>query len=237
MKKTLRSILFAILLIGASSINAQQVNTLYFLENAPMRHTINPAFQPVSKFYLTLPAIGYTSLWAGTNNWTMSDFLFKGPDGQTITPFHPDAPTNWLDKRPKTFAVDADMSVNILGLGFRIKKNGYLHLNVSERIVAGTSISSSIFTINDLSSGEIGPMSLGVNAMAYTDVALGYSHKINRKWTVGGKIKFLIGQAHLGVDVNDLKFDLCVPVEHVIGEPKIGRRFKADIWLQGRVNF
>ena len=92
MKKTLRSILFAILLIGASSINAQQVNTLYFLENAPMRHTINPAFQPVSKFYLTLPAIGYTSLWAGTNNWTMSDFLFKGPDGQTITPFHPDAP-------------------------------------------------------------------------------------------------------------------------------------------------
>jgi hypothetical protein len=48
MKKTLRSILFAILLIGASSINAQQVNTLYFLENAPMRHTINPAFQPVS---------------------------------------------------------------------------------------------------------------------------------------------------------------------------------------------
>ena len=39
------------------------------------------------------------------------------------------------------------------------------------------------------------------------------------------------------LDVNDLKFDLCVPVEHVIGEPAAGRRFKADIWLQGRVNF
>lgn len=39
------------------------------------------------------------------------------------------------------------------------------------------------------------------------------------------------------LDVNDLKFDLCVPVEHVIGEPVVGRRFKADIWLQGRVNF
>ena len=39
------------------------------------------------------------------------------------------------------------------------------------------------------------------------------------------------------LDVNDLKFDLCVPAEHVIGEPEIGRRFKADIWLQGRVNF
>jgi len=39
------------------------------------------------------------------------------------------------------------------------------------------------------------------------------------------------------MDVNDLKFDLCVPVKHVIGEPEAGRRFKADIWLQGRVNF
>ena len=39
------------------------------------------------------------------------------------------------------------------------------------------------------------------------------------------------------LDVNDLKFDLCVPVDHVIGEPTIGRRFKADVWLQGRVNF
>ena len=39
------------------------------------------------------------------------------------------------------------------------------------------------------------------------------------------------------MDVNDLKFDLCAPVKHVIGEPAVGRRFKADIWLQGRVNF
>lgn len=41
----------------------------------------------------------------------------------------------------------------------------------------------------------------------------------------------------LKMEVNDLKFDLCVPVEHVIGEVEKGRRFKADIWLQGRVNF
>ncbi len=39
------------------------------------------------------------------------------------------------------------------------------------------------------------------------------------------------------LDVNDLKFDVCVPVKHVIGVPEIGRRFKADIWLQGRVDF
>ena len=84
MKTTLRNLFAAVLLISASVASAQQVNTLYFLENAPMRHIINPAFQPVSKVYITLPAIGYTSLWAGNNAFTMQDFIFNDASGQTV---------------------------------------------------------------------------------------------------------------------------------------------------------
>ena len=134
MKTTFRNLLIAVLLMSTSIASAQQVNTLYFLENAPMRPTIHPAFQPVSRFYLTLPAIGYTSLWAGTNNWTMSDFVFKGPEGNTITPFHPDAPADWLDRKPEMFSLDADFTTNILGFGFRIKKNGFFHFCASSTI-------------------------------------------------------------------------------------------------------
>ena len=47
--KTTRTILVALVAMLTLSAHAQQVTTLYFLENAPMRHTINPAFQPVSK--------------------------------------------------------------------------------------------------------------------------------------------------------------------------------------------
>ncbi len=39
------------------------------------------------------------------------------------------------------------------------------------------------------------------------------------------------------LDVNSLLFDICVPVETVIGSPDIGRRFKGNMWLQGRINF
>lgn len=39
------------------------------------------------------------------------------------------------------------------------------------------------------------------------------------------------------LDVNELLFDVCVPVNKVLGEPEIGRRFKATIWLQGYINF
>lgn len=41
----------------------------------------------------------------------------------------------------------------------------------------------------------------------------------------------------MGLDVNDLIFDICVPVGNVVGEPAVGRRFKGNIWMQGYVNF
>lgn len=39
------------------------------------------------------------------------------------------------------------------------------------------------------------------------------------------------------LDVNEMKFDVCIPVGDVFGVPAVGRRFKANIWLQGHINF
>lgn len=39
------------------------------------------------------------------------------------------------------------------------------------------------------------------------------------------------------LEVNNLVFDICVPKNSVVGEPAVGRRFKANMWLQGRINF
>ena len=39
------------------------------------------------------------------------------------------------------------------------------------------------------------------------------------------------------LNVNELQFDVCVPVAEVMGEPEIGRRFKGTIWLQGYINY
>lgn len=39
------------------------------------------------------------------------------------------------------------------------------------------------------------------------------------------------------IEVNEMQFDVCIPTEKVTGEPNVGRRLKADIWLQGKINF
>lgn len=39
------------------------------------------------------------------------------------------------------------------------------------------------------------------------------------------------------INCNDLIFDMCINAKDVYGEPKIGRRFKGSIWMQGYINF
>ena len=36
---------------------------------------------------------------------------------------------------------------------------------------------------------------------------------------------------------NDLIFEMCINKEDLYGEPKVGRRFKGMIWMQGYINF
>lgn len=39
------------------------------------------------------------------------------------------------------------------------------------------------------------------------------------------------------LEINEMHMSICVPVDGVIGEPEVGRRFKSVIWLQGSINF
>lgn len=41
----------------------------------------------------------------------------------------------------------------------------------------------------------------------------------------------------LSLDVNGLNFDVCVPKDKLTGVPLVGRRFKGDVWLQGKIHF
>ena len=39
------------------------------------------------------------------------------------------------------------------------------------------------------------------------------------------------------LNCNELSFDVCINVKDLFGEPKVGRRFKGVVWLQGAVNY
>ena len=39
------------------------------------------------------------------------------------------------------------------------------------------------------------------------------------------------------IECNDIQFDICINREDLLGEAKVGRRFKGLIWLQGQLHF
>ena len=212
-----RYLLAALVALCTLSAGAQQVTTLYFLENTPMRHTINPTFQPVSNGYLNFTPLGWMSFGFGNNSLTMSDVLFVDKTtGKTITPLHPNANrTKFLNQFRNMTMFNGDITLGILNLGARVKENGYLHIGINERVEFGVTLPKSMFTfmlgggMTDLS-GAYNTFSLnglGMGATAYTEVSGGYSHRLNEQWTIGGKLKLLIGQAYGGFNAKNLTID------------------------------
>lgn len=223
---TTKKYIFTLLIAGVvSPMVAQQVSTLYFLENAPMRHIVNPAFQPVSDGYVNFSPLGYTSMWVGNNSLTMSDAIFN-QNGQTITAMHPDADRAKLMKQFRNVTLlDEDMTLDLLSFGFRHKEKGYIHIGIMERIETGVGLPQPYF--NFLLDGGMRDLS-GVNSYnlkhtslrmtAYTELSGGYSYQINEKWTVGGKIKFLIGSANATMLFRNLNLDASASAWYLYGD-------------------
>ncbi|MBQ0153197.1 MAG: OmpA family protein [Bacteroidales bacterium] len=214
MKRLHSIVLVLIATSSCSSLFAQQVSTLYFLENAPMRHIVNPAFQPVSDGYVNFTPLGYTSMWVGNNSLTASDVIFN-QNGQTVTGLYPGTDRNKLLKQfRKATLMDADMTLDLASFGFRYKEKGYIHISIMERIETGVTLPKTMFdfilnggmqNLNGVNSYNL--KQLGMQLNAYMEIAGGYSHKLNDQWTIGGKLKFLLGNANLTLRNKSLTLD------------------------------
>lgn len=211
MKSIYRIIAIVACSILSLSISAQNVNTLYFLENAPTRHTINPAFQPISNVYVLLPVIGNTNLSFGNNAFTMKDLIFQDPTtGQTITALHPNAEGILWGKLPEKINIDADIQLNLVSFGARVgkQKKGYFHVNISEHIGIGMGMPKTVLgPLLGQGLNNINLNSINIGATVYSEAAVGYSHIINEQWAVGAKLKFIVGHAFMKGYFNELSMN------------------------------
>lgn len=226
----LQKITFIILgVFTLAGMQAQQVNTLYFLENSPMRHYLNPALQPISKVYVSLPLMGYVSAYGGNSSLMMKDIIFK-QDGKTMWFLNPEADQSAvLNRLGKGLGVRTEAQVNLLSFGFQVQDAGYFHFTLNERIDGGTVVPKGLFDfalgggMNDLSGGmnTFDLQKLGVDLSVYTELGLGYSHQLNEQWSIGGKLKFLYGTAHVGMKNQSLALNASADSWNVSGNGAI----------------
>jgi len=203
MKLTYKSLIF-ITIIGIiqSFVSAQQVNTIYFMDNIPFRHNLNPAFQPTTYYYLSLPVVGLTQINVGNNSLTLKDVIYNY-NGQTISFLHPvggNIQRFYNTLRPTT-VIHADLETNLLSLGFRYK-SAFWSFSLTEKIIGIVDIPKDFFLISLFGTREINNNSFNFTMLqsdvtAYTEAALGYSKKIDDKWSTGIKLKYLLGSANV----------------------------------------
>ncbi|HLP04479.1 MAG TPA: DUF5723 family protein, partial [Paludibacter sp.] len=196
MKKLLLYIL--VLVSSYSSLVAQQVNTLYFMDNVPYRNKLNPAFQPLNNFYFGLTPIGYTGFGIGNNSLTVKDIIYKDPldpDGPPITFLHPHGNFNNFLKaiRPNTL-IGTNLDLNFLAMGFRTG-NSYWNLSVAGKT------SFQLMASKYISDGH-----WGLDFSSYLEAGLGYSRNWNDRLSIGLKAKYLWGIMQGQVN-NDVKLD------------------------------
>lgn len=72
-------------------------------------------------------------------------------------------------------------------------------------------------------------MPYGIECDSYSILGEILSIRQTENWQTGKELYIM------QLNVNEMKFDVCVPKSNLIGEPAEGRRFKGNIWLQGKI--
>lgn len=177
----------------------QHEATLHFMSSLPQASYNNPAFQPRYKFSLGLPGSSVYGQYAN-NGFTYADVLINGGDGTEM-----DLGKLYGSAKNKNFittAVQADL------LRFSVKINARMHLNWNlttkgySRLMAPKSLldfaHKTSESLEDNASLDLTPFSISprAEALAYLESGLGASYIVDKKLTVGARIKLLKGIAN-----------------------------------------
>ena len=215
--------IYTVLLLGLASAFATP-NTLYFMEYLPYQQTMNPALQPRCTAYVELPAVSTVSAYVNTGGLSLNDFVYV-KDNKLVTFLHPEYGTKdeLYTKLMKSQGLDTEVDLSILGFGFRIKEKGYFTFNTSLRVDASVGLPTDIVTLGfygtpDTISVNTYDLTTRARINAYADFNVGYSHKINDEWTVGGKLHILLGLLNLQANLQDATLNMAHEEWNISGD-------------------
>lgn len=206
-----KNILYILSLVGlltiSSEVTAQQLRTSYFMENSIMRRNMNPALLP-ERGYINIPFIGAIGIEYHTNSLTMNN-LFYHRDNKLVTFLDKSVDAKkFLSNIKSNNRLNADVATNIIGFGF-YSNESFWTFDFNMKSSSTTNIPKELFefakigSTNDITSYDI--YNTNLNMQAYTDIAVGYSRKINNRLTVGGKVKLIMGFADMDMSIDHLR--------------------------------
>lgn len=198
------TIIALLLFIKNNTANAQDGNTIYFMQNIPQSNYSNPALFPNCKFYLGFP--GASSLFFNINNGSFSynDIFTRRADDSLI--IDNDKLLNALSDNNK---LSYEISEQLFAMGFRLRKN-YFSFGINYKMNTNFNYTKDFITFllkgNEPFIGKtanLGDSKLGLNS--YSELSFGYSREFGKKLSFGIRFKYLIGLANVHTEKSSIQ--------------------------------
>jgi len=219
---TIRITVIFLMLLSFSALNAQQSQAEYFMR-FPQASYSNPAFRPVMDFYVGLPVISGLYLNTGNNMFSLSELFRQVPGTDSvITIIHPDYDRKgFLNSLSGNGRLEADASVQLLGIGFVVNDNWFIDIGLSEKAILSAYVPKELFSLllegNEGFVGSTIDLSgLGFSGLQYMESSVGVSRSMGSRLRLGGRFKFLLGGAAASLSSNQLSLTVNEDYSHTL---------------------
>ncbi|WP_289226312.1 DUF5723 family protein [uncultured Bacteroides sp.] len=207
MKINFRHIPAALLLATATlPAAAQEFRSSYFMQTSNFRHQMNPALLDSSYVAVFLGNLNVGT----TGNIGLKNFVYKTDPavwGYELGTFmHPSVSAGeFLGGLHDKNRADVYLNMNLVSVAFKaLGGSNLVELNL--RSNTNVSLPKELFEFMKTTGSKehYSLENIGMRTQNYLELALGHSHSINEKLTVGAKMKLLFGAAYADLDVNRL---------------------------------
>ncbi len=179
-------ILIVVALFSTNFATAQD-NVALQARDLPQALHLNPAARP-SKSFMSIPLLGSFSLGA-SNSFSINEILDFN-EGATFLNLQ--AMASASANTPLLFTTDWD----IANAGFYLSDDDFLHISVRGRGASGVTHPVGLYDFiggSELGSSKIYNISLTPDVLGWAEVGVGYSRTIADNFTVGARLKYLMG--------------------------------------------
>jgi len=218
----IKYILIIILTVNLAEASAQNSQAMYFM-NIPQNHLINPAFRPSNSVYIGLPVVSGINLNINNNFVNFSDVFIKGQVKDSIITFlHPDYNVDkFLAKLKDKNFLESESMIQLFGVGFSIGKDGYVFIDINERVDGNVVMPGDLFKLalkgnEEFVGSRIDLSSLRGDMKYYHEVGMGYSRNITDRLRIGIKGKLLFGIADVSIDNGSLGINVNNDYTHLL---------------------
>lgn len=186
-----------------------QDKTQYLLHEIPQTISLNPAITYSCKNYIELPIISQIKAYYRNSGFSHKQ-AFNGGKGTTgdTTQLDLDGLANALGNRNH---IRVGGKINLLGIGIEYN-DWFFSMNINNRSSSRLSFNRDIVDARDgnwdLTTNlprEININGTGFHLLNFTEVALGASFLVYPGLSLGGRVKYLLGSAHLQTRRSDIR--------------------------------